>query len=82
MVRRMHVPEAPPEQTEHGLVRKGEGWFVLDARDARWRSCPRAGHSTNLAGDVMFRSRGRGDWGRRPSGRLRLARGVREVPRA
>jgi hypothetical protein len=82
MVRRMHVPEAPPEQTEHGLVRKGEGWFVLDARDARWRSCPRAGHSTNLAGDVMFRSRGAAIGGGARADDVRLARGVREVPRA
>jgi uncharacterized cupin superfamily protein len=31
------VPEAPLEQTEHGLVPHDEGWFVLDAREARWR---------------------------------------------
>jgi uncharacterized cupin superfamily protein len=31
------VPESPLESTEHGLVPKGEGWFVLNARDARWR---------------------------------------------
>jgi uncharacterized cupin superfamily protein len=31
------VPEAPLEPTEHGLVPKGDGWFVLNARDARWR---------------------------------------------
>ena len=30
------VPEAPLRQTEHGLVAAGEGWFVLNARDARW----------------------------------------------
>jgi uncharacterized cupin superfamily protein len=30
------VPEAPLEETEHGLVPKGEGWFVLNARDAVW----------------------------------------------
>jgi hypothetical protein len=30
------VPEAPLEQTEHGLVAAGEGWFVLNAREARW----------------------------------------------
>lgn len=32
----MTVPEAPLEQTEHGLLPAGEGWFVLNARDARW----------------------------------------------
>jgi uncharacterized cupin superfamily protein len=30
------VPEAPLERTEHGLVPTGEGWFVLNVRDARW----------------------------------------------
>jgi uncharacterized cupin superfamily protein len=30
------VPEAPLEPTEHGLVRRGEGWFVLNAREAPW----------------------------------------------
>jgi uncharacterized cupin superfamily protein len=31
------VPEARLESTEHGLVPDGDGWFVLNARDARWR---------------------------------------------
>ena len=31
------VPEAKLEQTEHGLVPQGEGWFVLNAREASWR---------------------------------------------
>jgi uncharacterized cupin superfamily protein len=31
------VPESKPEQTEHGLVPNGEGWFVLNLRDAPWR---------------------------------------------
>jgi uncharacterized cupin superfamily protein len=30
------VPESPLEQTEHGLVPKGKGWFVLNAREAPW----------------------------------------------
>ena len=30
------VPEAPLESTEHGLVPKGEGWFVVNARDLVW----------------------------------------------
>jgi uncharacterized cupin superfamily protein len=30
------VPEAPFEPTEDGLVQAGPGWFVLNARDARW----------------------------------------------
>ena len=31
------VPEAPLEQTGHGLAAQGDGWFVLNARDACWR---------------------------------------------
>ena len=31
------VSEAGLEQTEHGLVPKGDGWFVLNLRDAEWR---------------------------------------------
>jgi uncharacterized cupin superfamily protein len=31
------VSESRLEQTEHGLVAKVEGWFVLNLRDAVWR---------------------------------------------
>jgi hypothetical protein len=34
------VPEAPLEETEAGLVPAGTGWFVLNARDARWFDRP------------------------------------------
>jgi uncharacterized cupin superfamily protein len=30
------VAEAPLEATEHGLIPAGEGWFVLNTKDARW----------------------------------------------
>jgi uncharacterized cupin superfamily protein len=30
------VPEARLEETEHGLVPKGDGWFVVNARDVVW----------------------------------------------
>jgi uncharacterized cupin superfamily protein len=30
------VPEAPLEQTDTGTVAKGDGWFVLNAKDSRW----------------------------------------------
>ena len=30
------VPEAPLEQTDAGHVASGDGWFVVNARDARW----------------------------------------------
>ena len=30
------VPEAPLEPTEHGRAPSGEGWFVLNVREAKW----------------------------------------------
>lgn len=30
------VPEAQLVETEHGLVPQGQGWFVVNARDAQW----------------------------------------------
>jgi uncharacterized cupin superfamily protein len=30
------MPEAPLERQEHGLAPAGEGWFVLNVRDAQW----------------------------------------------
>jgi uncharacterized cupin superfamily protein len=31
------VPESQLEKTEHGLVPQGEGWYILNMRDAEWR---------------------------------------------
>jgi uncharacterized cupin superfamily protein len=44
------VPEAGLEKTEAGLAPKGAGWFVLNARDARWRRREGRGHSLPLTG--------------------------------
>jgi hypothetical protein len=52
--------EAPLEQTEHGLVCKGDGWFVVNARDARWRGTEGLGVSTNFGGDTLFEQLGVG----------------------
>jgi hypothetical protein len=30
------VPESQLVPTEHGLVPKGDGWFVLNARETQW----------------------------------------------
>lgn len=43
------VREAPLQQTENGLVPAGDGWFVLNARDARWKHAP--GRGASLAFD-------------------------------
>ena len=48
------VPEAPLEQTEHGLVPQGEGWFVLNAREAPWREAQGRGAISVLEGEHEF----------------------------
>jgi uncharacterized cupin superfamily protein len=48
------VPEAPLEQTEHGLVPQGEGWFVLNARDAHWRAAEGRGAYGIFEGETEF----------------------------
>ena len=47
------VPEAPLEQTEGGLVPRGEGWYVLNAREAVWKDGD-FGAYTRFEGDVRF----------------------------
>ncbi|HYX87993.1 MAG TPA: cupin domain-containing protein [Gaiellaceae bacterium] len=46
------VPEARLEQTEHGLVPAGHGWFVLNAREARWRHREGRGEALLLTGST------------------------------
>ena len=48
------VPEAPLEETDEGLVAAGDGWFVLNARDARWRERPERGYSLPFEGATSF----------------------------
>ena len=48
------VPEAPLEPTEAGLLPAGEGWFVLNAREARWRHREGRGKSLPFAGPTDF----------------------------
>jgi uncharacterized cupin superfamily protein len=48
------VPESPLESTEHGLVPKGEGWFVLNARQARWRPSQGRGAYCVFEGEPEF----------------------------
>jgi uncharacterized cupin superfamily protein len=44
------VPEAPLEQKEGGLVPGGEGWFVVNAREARWRRADGRGAQVSFDG--------------------------------
>jgi len=48
------VPEAPLEQTEAGRVAKGDGWFVLNARDSRWYHREGRPALCDLEGEVRF----------------------------
>ena len=48
------VPEAKPEQSEHGLVAQGGGWYVLNAREARWYAADGRGAFCDLEGDAEF----------------------------
>jgi uncharacterized cupin superfamily protein len=48
------VPETSLESTEHGLVPKGDGWFVLNAREGRWRHAEGRGAICDLEGEPEF----------------------------
>jgi quercetin dioxygenase-like cupin family protein len=48
------VPEAQLESTEHGLAPEGDGWFILNARDAPWRHAPGRGAYSMLEGEAEF----------------------------
>jgi len=48
------VPEAPLEQSEGGLVPKGEGWFVVNAKEARWFDSEAFGSGTVFEGEPAF----------------------------
>jgi uncharacterized cupin superfamily protein len=44
------VPEAELVSTEHGLVPKGEGWFVLNAKETQWWERPGRGFLCEFEG--------------------------------
>jgi hypothetical protein len=44
------VPEATLQETEAGFVPASVGWFVLNAREARWFQTPGMGHGLPLTG--------------------------------
>jgi hypothetical protein len=48
------MPEATLNQTENGLVPQGEGWYVLNAREAKWLHSRGAGSYCGFEGDVRF----------------------------
>jgi uncharacterized cupin superfamily protein len=48
------VPEAELRATEHGVVPESDGWFVLNARDARWRYADGRGAYSVFEGEQEF----------------------------
>src|ERR671922_61632 len=48
------VPEAALEQTGAGLVAKSDGWFILNAMDARWYHADGRPARTDFEGEIEF----------------------------
>jgi uncharacterized cupin superfamily protein len=52
------VQEASLEKTELGLVPKGEGWFVVNAKEARWLEHKAFGSGVTFEGEPEFEQLG------------------------
>jgi uncharacterized cupin superfamily protein len=52
------VPEAPLRNTKYGRVADVDGWFVLNARDSRWRDYGPLGAACNFEGKRAFKQLG------------------------
>jgi uncharacterized cupin superfamily protein len=48
------VSEAPLQETDSGLVAVGDGWFVVNARDARWHHRDGRGARLMFDGETYF----------------------------
>ena len=48
------VPEVPARKTKYGLVNDGDGWFVVSAREARWREREKLGVYCDFEGKRRF----------------------------
>jgi uncharacterized cupin superfamily protein len=48
------VDEARLEPTEHGLAPRGDGWFVVNARDAPWRHADGRPATCSFEGEPEF----------------------------
>jgi uncharacterized cupin superfamily protein len=60
------VPEAELERTEHGLVAKGDGWYVVNARETRWYHAEGRSAFCDFEGDQDFSQLGIGIYVLRP----------------
>jgi uncharacterized cupin superfamily protein len=54
----MAVGEAPLRKTKFGLCPDGEGWFVLNAREVRWRDYGPMGFGCSFEGKRPFKEFG------------------------
>ena len=54
----MTAPEAGLRQTKFGLAPDGDGWFVVNAREIRWRRWERLGVYCDFEGKKRFRQLG------------------------
>ena len=54
----MTVSEAPLRSTRFGLIADVDGWFVLNARDSRWRDYGPLGAACDFEGKQPFRQLG------------------------
>jgi uncharacterized cupin superfamily protein len=54
----MDVAEVPLRETKYGLVADGDGWFVVNARESRWRDTGPFGFFCNFEGKRRFRQLG------------------------
>ena len=52
------VPESPLESTKFGLRPGGQGWFIVNARDMRWRDTGGLGAFCDFEGKRRFRGLG------------------------
>jgi uncharacterized cupin superfamily protein len=54
----MAVPEASLRTTKHGPVFDGDGWFVINARETRWRDYGPLGAACDFEGKRPFKQLG------------------------
>jgi uncharacterized cupin superfamily protein len=54
----MATPEASLRRTKFGLVYDGEGWFVINARESRWRDFGPLGKGCDFEGKRPFKQLG------------------------
>ena len=48
------IPEAPLRMSKNGLVVDGEGWFIVNARESRWKDEGPLGSFCNFEGKRRF----------------------------